>query len=212
MIKLYETVVIIAIIMTADPNVSSLILGLPITLVGMALRLWTRGYAIEVGEISIHGPYRFVRHPHHLGTFLMLLGLCLTSRSFEILCGMLIGALLLFRHIFNQETQTLSRLGGVNYQDYYLRVPTLIPNLKPYSGALCRKKAFSLRRALLTGQPREFEGLVATIFVYLLMYGLTQVAQTTYWRIGLGVCALIYGMLNIGMMFRARPEASASRL
>lgn len=208
LVRLYETGIVVAVLLVANPSEQSLLLGLPLTFVGIAIRTWTRGYAVAAEEASIHGPYRFVRHPHHLGTFLMLMGYCVASRSFYVTTAMLLGCIVLFRMIFREERLAMGRKGGVAYKDYYHRVPTLIPNLKPYKGQLLKDKSFSLGRSLLRGQRREFESVVAAVFIFFLMYGLTQMTDPTYWRIGLGVCAGLYGVLSISMMFKRQPVQS----
>ncbi len=205
MVRLYERFIVFCIFAVADPNPRSLIIGSALSFAGIVLRIWTRGYPIEDRATAVFGPYRFVRHPHHLGTFLMLLGFCIAARSFAVTCLMLAGCLILFRFIFREESFLLGRKGGILYKDYQMRVPTMIPNLIPYSGPLCKNNAFSLGHSMLKGPRREFETPVVAIFVYSLLFGLTKMTETGYWRIAMSIGALVYGILSLGVYLK-RPR------
>jgi hypothetical protein len=70
------------------PTFGSCLLGLPIVLVGLAIRFWASGYiGIEgrVREIGasrriVSGPYRLFRHPLYVGNFLLVVGMLTALR------------------------------------------------------------------------------------------------------------------------------------
>ncbi|SVE42317.1 uncharacterized protein METZ01_LOCUS495171, partial [marine metagenome] len=53
--------------------------GLPIALLGVAVRIYASGYIIKNKELASTGPYAIVRHPLYTGNILLLIGMCLTS-------------------------------------------------------------------------------------------------------------------------------------
>ena len=169
----------------AIPSLQSILLGLVTTLMGMSFRIWTRGFHLRPSE-GVFGPYRFVRHPHQLGTFLVFLGLCLASRSYWLTGLMILGSLLTFRTIFKEEERMGGGRKGVLYRDYRLRVPTFIPNLLPYSGPLLKPIPFSLRTSLMKRQRGEWHALAISTMVYILLYGLSRSEHPEVWQLIVG--------------------------
>ena len=76
----------------ARPTAGSLQVGLPIAVIGQALRIWAAGHLEKSREVTTSGPYRFTRHPLYLGSSLMGLGLAIAARHW--LVGVLIAAYL----------------------------------------------------------------------------------------------------------------------
>ena len=72
----------------ARPTFGSCLLGLPMVLVGLAVRFWASGYigiegrAREIGASRrlVSGPYRLLRHPLYVGNFLLVAGMLLALR------------------------------------------------------------------------------------------------------------------------------------
>jgi len=107
-------------------------------LVGLAaaLRTWAASHLqsdvvhdpnLRANVLVAGGPYRYVRHPLYLGTFLLAIGLgMLASRlGFAILVGgMVIRG---FRLIRREETE-LDRQQAEGFREFCQRVPKLIPS------------------------------------------------------------------------------------
>jgi protein-S-isoprenylcysteine O-methyltransferase Ste14 len=77
----------------AQPTRTSLAIGMAIAAVGEALRLWASGHIEKGREITISGPYRFVRHPLYLGSAILGLGLIVSAR--HVLVAVLVAVYLL---------------------------------------------------------------------------------------------------------------------
>src|SRR5438477_7276448 len=56
------------------PSLLSLIAGSLIVTAGAALRTWSSGHVQKNRELSMDGPYAYVRHPLYVGNFLLGLG------------------------------------------------------------------------------------------------------------------------------------------
>ncbi len=52
-------------------------LGLLSVLGGLTMRSWAAGFLTKSTELTMIGPYRLVRNPLYLGSFLMVVGICL---------------------------------------------------------------------------------------------------------------------------------------
>ena len=127
----------VGLFVTSNVSEFSLRLGALFLLLGEALRLWANGYvghvkvnwtekertAQKIGQLITAGPYEHIRHPLYLGTFLIGLGFCITSRN--IWLG--ITAVVLFSIVYNQkvreEEEVLLHEWGQEYDEYQQLVP-----------------------------------------------------------------------------------------
>ena len=112
------------------PSSHSLVLGLPIGLVGLALRAWAAGCLAKNQQLATGGPYAYTRNPLYFGTLLVAAGLVLASRGVGL--GILfIGVfLLVYLPVIQLEEQHLRTLFP-EYAPYARQVPALWPRLTP---------------------------------------------------------------------------------
>ncbi len=120
-----------------------LILGIGCALTGAFLRTWGTAYlgSAVVQDGGMHtarastgiiegGPFRYVRNPLYLGTFLHTLALSLLMpRSGAVFCILAIG-LMQVRLIFAEETFLAEKLGAP-YAEYKALAPRMLPRLRP---------------------------------------------------------------------------------
>lgn len=114
----------------SNPTRASLLVGAPISVLGLALRAWAAGCLAKDRELATGGPYAFTRNPLYIGTLLVAAGLVLAARS--ILLGALFAAVfaLVYLPVIQNEEQHLRRLFP-EYAAYAARVPALWPRLTP---------------------------------------------------------------------------------
>lgn len=126
----------------AQSNLSlHLFFGFGALLVGLAaaLRTWAAAYlrsdvvhdtALHAEKLVADGPYRHLRNPLYLGTFLLCVGLgFLASRSgFVVLVG---GAALRILRLIKREEDEFERQQGPTFLEFCRRVPSLFPSLPP---------------------------------------------------------------------------------
>jgi protein-S-isoprenylcysteine O-methyltransferase Ste14 len=105
-----------------------LIAGLPISLLGLALRAWAAGHLEKNTSLAESGPYAYLRNPLYVGTLLAAGGLALASRRWEI--GVLFAGvfLLIYLPVVELEEQHLRTLFP-DYEGYARRVPSMLPRL-----------------------------------------------------------------------------------
>lgn len=123
----------------ADASQLILILGCCCTLAGAALRFWGASFlgggvvqspALHGVRVLAAGPYRHLRNPLYLGTFLNTLALALLMQPSGAVFTILAIALLQLR-LIGAEQSFLTNTLGEPYRAYCARVPSLWPALRP---------------------------------------------------------------------------------
>jgi protein-S-isoprenylcysteine O-methyltransferase Ste14 len=114
----------------SHPDVQSLALGLPVSVLGLLLRAWATGHVEKNIRLAESGPYAYVRNPLYLGTLLVAAGFVIASRRW--LLAILFGAvfLLIYLPAIELEEQHLRTLFP-SFAAYAERVPALWPTLRP---------------------------------------------------------------------------------
>ena len=120
-------------------TIALLLLGTLLALAAASLRTWGSAYLgsgivhasdLHGDQMVAAGPYRFVRNPLYLGTFLHTLVLALLmSPSGAIVCIVLVGVFQL--RLIGAEEDFLTAQFGEPYVAYLATVPRLIPSLRP---------------------------------------------------------------------------------
>lgn len=104
-----------------------------------AIRTWAAAYLRSdvVHDPNLHterlvgdGPYRHVRNPLYLGTFLFSLGIgLLASRSGFLLLA--VGAAIRILRLIGREEAELEKRQGESFREFCQRVPRLLPSFRP---------------------------------------------------------------------------------
>jgi protein-S-isoprenylcysteine O-methyltransferase Ste14 len=151
-----------AFVWLASPTGTSLGIGIPVALTGLAVRAWAAGHLKKNQTLAEDGPYAYVRNPLYLGTLTVAAGFVIAARRWEL--AVLFGAafLLLYLPALELEEQHLRSLFP-EYGRYAQRVPRLIPRLR----AVARGRArFDAKR--YTGN-REYQALLAFLAVLMVL-------------------------------------------
>jgi len=112
------------------PTLDSLALGLPVGLLGLALRAWAAGYLAKNRQLATGGPYAYTRNPLYLGTLLVAAGLVAASRNIGLGILFIAVFLLVYLPVIQLEEQHLRNLFP-EYAPYAGQVPALWPRLTP---------------------------------------------------------------------------------
>lgn len=136
----------------SHPTRKSLAIGLPASLVGLALRAWAAGHLAKNQKLAVSGPYSLTRNPLYLGTLLTALGFAAAGHSIAL--AVLFSALFILVYlpaIELEEQHLIAILPG--YAEFAGRVPLLIPRRAPTLG----RERFSLA---LYKKNREYQALL----------------------------------------------------
>src|SRR6185503_18333246 len=88
----------------------SIALGTPFLLAGIALHLWAKGCLHQEKEVTVGGPYRFVRHPFYLGNAFLDLGIVLMSGSWILQVALPVWWLVIYLRTMRQEEARMVEL------------------------------------------------------------------------------------------------------
>jgi protein-S-isoprenylcysteine O-methyltransferase Ste14 len=128
------------------PTPDSMAIGIPVSLLGLALRAWAAGCLAKNQQLATGGPYAYTRNPLYIGTLLVAAGLAIASRSMGLTALFVVVFLLVYLPVIQNEEQHLRQLFP-EYSAYAERVPALFPrwtpkferNLNPFRAALYLK-------------------------------------------------------------------------
>lgn len=112
----------------SEPNERSLVIGLPLSTLGLLLRGWAAGHLAKNEALAESGPYAYLRNPLYVGTLIVAAGLVIASRRW--LLAAIFGAvfLLVYLPVIELEEQHLRELFP-SYKRYAQRVPALWPRM-----------------------------------------------------------------------------------
>ena len=137
----------------ARPTWTSIAIGAAIAALGLALRAVSSGHVQKARELTMTGPYAYVRHPLYLGSIFIAIGFAVAARNWWIALGMVAMFAAIYWPTIRFEEQLMRQLFP-GYDDYARRVPLLVPRLTP---AATGKGEFSRTLYL---QHREYNALI----------------------------------------------------
>lgn len=113
--------------MLAEPSLVKIAVGGGIVMVGLLIRVWAAGVLEKNGPLCIDGPYRYVRHPLYLGSFVAAVG-------FAVMMNVMWGWILilplfvvLYAAQVVSEERHLRSLYGPAHAEFASAVPAIIP-------------------------------------------------------------------------------------
>jgi protein-S-isoprenylcysteine O-methyltransferase Ste14 len=101
--------------------------GVVLVVVGLALRSWAAGILRKDAELTMTGPYRLIRNPLYVGSFLMMFGFCALIGSVENLLFIAGPILLIYAIKVRQEERLLAQLFPAQWTGYFQSTPRFIP-------------------------------------------------------------------------------------
>jgi protein-S-isoprenylcysteine O-methyltransferase Ste14 len=110
----------------AKPTWSSLVLGALIASLGIVLRTVASGQVKKNQELTVTGPYAFVRNPLYLGSIIIAIGFAVAGRDLWVDILILAMFVLLYMPVIGAEEAFLQKHFPA-YDDYARHVPRLLP-------------------------------------------------------------------------------------
>lgn len=108
------------------PSTVSLVIGLPVSVLGLLLRAWATGHLAKDQHLATSGPYAYIRNPLYAGTLIVAGGVVIASRSIWLSAIFALIFLLVYLPTIELEEQHL-RGKFREYPEYAARVDRLIP-------------------------------------------------------------------------------------
>ena len=155
----------LAVLLLARPSPESLLLGLPLALLGEAIRLWAAGHIDKTRVLATGGPYAHTRNPLYLGSLCMGLGVATASASPWAVSLAAAYFVIFYPVVIRQEAAFLRSKFPEQYAAWAAEVPAFLPRLTPGGP---RESNFAWSR--LHGN-RELRTALAIPVVFALLYG-----------------------------------------
>lgn len=116
----------------SHPTAISVAAGVPVSILGLALRAWAAGCLAKNQQLATGGPYAFTRNPLYIGTLLVAIGLTIAARNPVLAVLFALVFLLVYLPVIQLEEQHLRRLFP-DYAGYAAEVPALLPRFTPFA-------------------------------------------------------------------------------
>lgn len=120
---------LVTILACGHPTLRLVALWMPLMLAGLAIRVWARGHLELRSRLAQSGPYRFVRHPLYVGSFVAGLAFTFMMRDAWIAIVFVAAFLLMYVPKVMREEAHLRTLYGSVYEAYAARVGAVLPRL-----------------------------------------------------------------------------------
>ena len=160
-------------VFVAQPTWTSWTLGLVVALAGEAIRVWAAGHLEKGREVTMSGPYQFMKHPLYVGSSVMALGVTLAGRSIPLAVVTAIYMVATIAAAVSTEEAHLRQKFGAAY-DRYARAPTT--GGTPVEDDVEEEtvgREFSLERAMRNREYRAAGGLLAGFLILALKVAFT---------------------------------------
>lgn len=187
----------------ADPTLVSIAVGAAVAVAGEAMRVLTAGYGYKIGELTLRGPYRFVRHPYFLGTALIVLGLAIGARDVYAVAATILGLTMMFRWTMALDEARWERFLGPAFARYRVSVPAFVPRLVPVAAEV-DNRGFSLQYAVFRGRHRELDALLALLLAFGLLWIATVTTRKDLWHAVVLATAVLYPLVRFLYYGRVR--------
>ncbi len=110
----------------AKPTSQSMIIGLPVSVLGLALRGWAAGHLAKDRELAVSGPYAYTRNPLYVGSVVAAIGIAIAAGSNWLALLFVLVFLLIYLPAIELEEQHLREIFS-DYESYAGSVARFLP-------------------------------------------------------------------------------------
>lgn len=152
-------------------SLTLLVLAAGFVLAGCALRAWAAGHLDKGRQITVGGPYAYIRNPLYVGSFVIGLGFCtvLWRNPLPVTSGILwVVFLLAFVLVYVRKVQAEEHELDLVFPDAYRTYIKTVPPFLPWKGRVASPTAppFSWHRYW---QNREYQCLLGSLGMFALL-------------------------------------------
>ena len=113
----------------ATPSLAAILLGLPLVVMGLALRTWASGHLAKNTRLCTAGPYGLCRHPMYLANLIILAGILVAGNNVYMTAAGLLLTIAVYVFAIRREEALLCYLFDEDYAQYRQTTPCLLPQL-----------------------------------------------------------------------------------
>jgi protein-S-isoprenylcysteine O-methyltransferase Ste14 len=121
----------VLVVALARPTPESLLLGLPLAVLGEAVRIWASGHIEKTRRLATGGPYAHSRNPLYVGSLLIALGVALAGASPWVVLAVAAYFLAFYPSVMREEEGFLARTFPEEHEAWTAAVPLFWPRLTP---------------------------------------------------------------------------------
>ena len=145
-------------------------LGISLALVGLgeAIRIWAAGHLRKEQVMTTGGPYRSIRNPLYLGSFLIAIGFCLVANSLWVWLLVLAYFAFCYIPVVRHEESLLREKFPAEYPPYASAVPAFYPTARLYKISSTK---FSWNQVLKNKEYNAVLGILAG-YIYLIFFSI----------------------------------------
>jgi protein-S-isoprenylcysteine O-methyltransferase Ste14 len=118
--------VLVAFAWLSNPSRLSMLIGLPISLLGLWLRAWATGHLAKDQQLARTGPYAYVRNPLYAGTLIVAAGILIAARDAFLGIIFILAFSLIYLPVIELEEQHLREIFPA-YATYAAEVNRFFP-------------------------------------------------------------------------------------
>lgn len=156
----------------ARPTPSSILMALPVGMLGLAIRALAAGYLHKQEILTMTGPYTYTRNPLYFGSAILTLGASIAAHSWisaTILCAYFA---LFYSIVMRREEGELRNRHGAAFDAYAKAVPLFFPRLTAANAGASNSGGFSLRQYKKNHEYQAAIGFVLLLAVLFLIWWL----------------------------------------
>lgn len=120
----------------AEPSVTSMLVGLPLSVLGLLLRGWSAGHLAKNEQLATTGPYSYIRNPLYAGTLIVAFGIVIASQNLWLAFIFVVVFFLVYLPAIELEEQHLRNIFP-SYGTYSKQIRRFVPMAK-WKGASTR--------------------------------------------------------------------------
>jgi protein-S-isoprenylcysteine O-methyltransferase Ste14 len=118
------------------PSATSMLIGVPISVAGLAIRAWASGHLVKDQQLATAGPYAYLRNPLYAGTLAVALGMVIAARNVWLAAIFIASFAFIYFPAIELEEQHLGEIFP-QYAEYAKRVCRFLP-LRSWKGSQAR--------------------------------------------------------------------------
>jgi len=118
----------------AKPRFSGILIGMILIFWGEGIRIWAAGHLQKNENLTVTGPYAYVKNPLYMGSIFITAGFCILADNIYLLSAAFF--MFCFHYIPYKkrvEGDRLRKIFGSRFEEYDREVPDYLPRGAPYS-------------------------------------------------------------------------------
>jgi protein-S-isoprenylcysteine O-methyltransferase Ste14 len=160
-------VIAAAVLYFATPTVVSIIIGLPVALLGAAFRALAAGVIKKDATLATSGVYALTRNPLYFGSSLLAGGFAIMSANGVAAALLLVPFALIYPVVIRREEAHLQTLFPNEFRLYKSKVPVFVPRL-----TLRFPRSFAFSQYLANREYNTALGFAAALAVFAVKYSI----------------------------------------